>query len=67
MTAQHGMLAWYLRNYSGDLDNYCKGTLYGCDFSGGVRTSCPPPLDTHMDNAITLMKNSSCSKVNMLN
>ena len=37
--AQHLMLARYLRDYPGDLDQYCKGILQLCDFSG-----IQPPL-----------------------
>ena len=35
---------WYLCDLSGDPDQYC----YICDFSGGVRTPAPPPLDPPM-------------------
>ena len=31
---------WFL----GGGDQYCKETLYFCDFSGEVWTPCPPPL-----------------------
>ena len=27
----------------GDLVQYCQEIIYFCDFSGGVRTPCPPP------------------------
>ena len=29
-------------------DQYYEEILYFCDFSGGVRTPCPHPLDLHM-------------------